>query len=142
MAKSPKRLLVVDDNVHDARFVTRALSQTDETLDIVHVIHADEAVARLEHDHFDCVLLDIKMPGVDGIELLARIRTNEGTSVMPVIVLTSSTNPGDVFRSYKAGANADAAKPSSLSGYRQFAGAFVRFWIDNTLPPRGIVLHQ
>ncbi len=142
MAKSPKRLLVVEDNAHDARFVTRALSQTDETLDIVHVVHADEAVERLEREHFDYVLLDIKMPGIDGMELLRRIRGNEGTSVLPVIVLTSSTNPSDVVRSYKAGANAYAAKPSSLSGYRQFAEAFVRFWIENTLPPDGSMLHQ
>lgn len=142
MAQSPKRLLVVEDDVHDARFVTRALSQTDGSLDIVHVIHADEAVARLSREHFDYVLLDIKMPGVDGMELLERIRSNEGTSVVPVIVLTSSTNPSDVIRSYKAGANAYAAKPSSLSGYRQFAEAFVRFWIENTLPPGGAMLHQ
>lgn len=142
MAKSPKRLLVVEDDVHDARFVTRALSQTDQTLDIVHVIHADEAVARLLREHFDYVLLDIKMPGVDGMELLERIRSNEGTSVVPVIVLTSSTNPSDVVRSYRAGANAYAAKPSSLSGYRQFAEAFVRFWIENTLPPGGAITHR
>ncbi|WP_112805007.1 response regulator [Ensifer sp.] len=142
MAKSPKRLLVVEDDVHDARFVTRALSQTDDTLDVVHVIHADEAVLRMQREHFDYVLLDIKMPGIDGMELLRRIRSNEGTAVVPVIVLTSSTNPSDVVRSYKAGANAYAAKPSSLSGYRQFAEAFVRFWIDNTLPPGGAMLHQ
>ncbi|MGF6175710.1 response regulator [Ensifer sp. 4252] len=142
MAKSPKRLLVVEDNVHDARFVTRALSQTDGTLDIVHVTHADEAVILLEREHFDYVLLDIKMPGVDGMELLKRIRSNEGTSVVPVIVLTSSTNPSDVARSYKAGANAYTAKPSSLSGYRQFAEAFVRFWVENTLPPSGAAHHQ
>lgn len=131
-----KRLLVVDDDIIDARFVVRAFSEIGGALEIVHVDDADTASVRLTDESFDYVLLDINMPGVSGMELLKRIRKNDRTAILPVIMLTSSLNPKDVYSSYACGANAYALKPSSVSGYRNFAEGFTRFWVDVAIPPR------
>ena len=87
----------------------------------------------MSHEAFDYILMDINMPGTDGIDLLRRIRTDKRTADVPVIMLTSSTNPRDVQRSYSSGANAYTVKPSSLRGYRDFAEDFARFWVDHVI---------
>ncbi|WP_175552094.1 response regulator [Pararhizobium antarcticum] len=130
-----KKLLVVDDDVIDARFVVRAFSEVGGRLEIIHVDDADIASLRLTDEAFDYVLLDINMPGISGMELLKRIRKNEKTAILPVIMLTSSMNPRDVSISYACGANAYALKPSSVSGYRTFAEGFTRFWVDVAITP-------
>src|SRR5215217_7258829 len=101
-----KRLLVVEDDMVDARFVIRAFSDVGGGLEITHVTDADSATISLSDGQFDYVLLDINIPGTDGMELLRRIRGNERTAVLPVIMLTSSMNPRDIYQSYAFGANA------------------------------------
>ncbi|MBP1856938.1 response regulator [Rhizobium herbae] len=130
-----KKLLVVDDDLIDAHFVMRAFSDLGGELEITHVTDGDVAARRLSREPFDYVLLDINMPGTNGMELLKRIRTNEKTAVLPVIMLTSSMNPSDVYTSYACGANAYTLKPSSVSGYRTFAEGFTRFWVDVAVHP-------
>lgn len=128
-------MLVVDDDPIDARFVTRAFSDVGDFLEITHVTDCDAAERSLSRETFDYVLLDINIPGVSGMELLRRIRTDEKLAVLPVIMLTSSMNPADVYASYASGANAYTLKPSSISGYRRFAEGFTRFWIDVAIVP-------
>ncbi|MDQ0320437.1 DNA-binding response OmpR family regulator [Pararhizobium capsulatum DSM 1112] len=135
MATGVKRLLVVEDDMVDARFVIRAFTDIGTGLEIIHVTDADNATISLSDGQFDYVLLDINIPGTDGMELLRQIRNNEKTAVLPVIMLTSSMNPRDVYRSYASGANAYAIKPSSISGYREFAEGFSRFWLDVAVHP-------
>ena len=138
MTSTPKRLLLVEDDAHDARFVTRAFAQIDKSIELVLVTDADEAVEQLSSGHFDYMLMDIKLPGSDGIELLRRVRKSRATALIPIIVLTSSINPADVLHCYGAGANAYAAKPSSVIEYRRFAEAFIRFWVESTILPPGM----
>lgn len=135
MGNRVKKLLVIDDDLIDAHFVMRAFSDVSGDLEIIHVLDADVAALRLSREHFDYVLLDINMPGTTGVELLRRIRTNEKTATLPVIMLTSSMKQADVHASYAHGANAYAIKPSSVSGYRTFAEGFTRFWVDVAVSP-------
>ena len=135
MGDTPKKLIVVDDDAVDARFVLRAFSDTGSSLAITHVMDADTASDRLEKEMFDYVLLDINMPGTNGVDLLRRLRSEARTAVIPVIMLSSSSNAADISRAYKNGANAYAVKPSSLSGYREFAEGFTRFWVDVAVTP-------
>lgn len=128
-------MLVVDDDLIDAHFVIRAFSDLGGNVEITHVTDADVAARRLLGELFDYVLLDINMPGTNGMELLKRIRMDEKTAVLPVIMLTSSMNPTDVYTSYACGANAYTLKPSSVSGYRTFAEGFTRFWVDVVVHP-------
>jgi CheY-like chemotaxis protein len=132
-----KKLLMVDDDVIDAHFVMRAFSAVGGGLQITHVTDGDVAARRLSSEPFDYVLLDINMPGTNGMDLLRRIRTDEKTAIVPVIMLTSSANPSDVHTSYACGANAYAVKPSSVNGYRRFAEGFTRFWVDVAVQPQG-----
>ncbi|WP_313528211.1 response regulator [Shinella sp.] len=135
MVSLARKLIVVDDDPVDVRFVMRAFSDAGSTIEITHVTDADMASDRLATEAFDYILLDINMPGTNGMELLKRLRGDARTAVTPVIMLSSSSNTADVNRAYENGANAYAVKPSTLSGYRDFAEGFTRFWVDVAVSP-------
>ncbi|WP_234185607.1 response regulator [Shinella sp. NM-101] len=135
MEGSARRLIVVDDDPVDVRFVMRAFSDAGSPLEITHAADAEVASDRLDAEAFDYILLDINMPGISGMELLKRLRGRARTAVTPVIMLSSSSNTADVSRAYENGANAYAVKPSTLSGYRAFAEGFTRFWVDVAVAP-------
>lgn len=135
MAVSPRKLIVVDDDPVDVRFVMRAFSDAGSSLEITHVADAEVASDRLDSEAFDYILLDINMPGTSGMDLLKRLRGRARTAVTPVIMLSSSSSTVDVNRAYENGANAYAVKPSTLSGYREFAEGFTRFWVDVAVSP-------
>ena len=135
MGNRVKKLLVVDDDLIDAHFVMRAFADVGGGVEIIHVMDSDVAAARLAGETFDYVLLDINMPGMNGIDLLRRIRTDTRTAILPVIMLTSSMNPSDVYTSYASGANAYTLKPSSIGDYKKFAEGFTRFWLDVSVHP-------
>jgi len=128
-------MIVVDDDPVDVRFVLRAFSDAGSTLDITHVSDAKAASDRLDAEVFDYILLDINMPGTSGVDLLKRLRSQPRTAVTPVIMLSSSSSMTDINRAYENGANAYAVKPSTLSGYREFAEGFTRFWVDVAVSP-------
>ena len=135
MAGSPRKLIVVDDDPVDVRFVMRAFSDAGSPIEITHVTDAEMASDRLAKEAFDYILLDINMPGTSGMDLLKRLRGRARTAVTPVIMLSSSSSTLDVNRAYENGANAYAVKPSTLSGYREFAEGFTRFWVDVAVSP-------
>ncbi|HEV7247764.1 MAG TPA: response regulator [Shinella sp.] len=135
MASSPRKLIVVDDDPVDVRFVMRAFSDAGSPIEITHVADAEVASDRLATEAFDYILLDINMPGTNGMDLLKRLRGRTRTAVTPVIMLSSSSNSADVNRAYENGANAYAVKPSTISGYRDFAEGFTRFWVDVAVSP-------
>lgn len=135
MAGSPRKLIVVDDDPVDVRFVLRAFSDAGSPIEITHVADAEIASDRLDAEAFDYILLDINMPGTSGMDLLKRLRGRARTAVTPVIMLSSSSSTVDVNRAYANGANAYAVKPSTLSGYREFAEGFTRFWVDVAVSP-------
>jgi DNA-binding response OmpR family regulator len=132
---SVRKLIVVDDDPVDVRFVMRAFSDAGNKVEITHVADAETASDRLATEAFDYILLDINMPGTSGVDLLKRLRGRTRTAVTPVIMLSSSSSTADVNRAYENGANAYAVKPSTLSGYRAFAEGFTRFWVDVAVGP-------
>lgn len=135
MGDLARKMIVVDDDPVDVRFVLRAFSDAGSTLDITHVSDAKAASDRLDAEVFDYILLDINMPGTSGVDLLKRLRSQPRTAVTPVIMLSSSSSMTDINRAYESGANAYAVKPSTLSGYREFAEGFTRFWVDVAVSP-------
>ena len=135
MEGSVRKLIVVDDDPVDVRFVMRAFSDAGNKVEITHVADAETASDRLATEAFDYILLDINMPGTSGVDLLKRLRGRTRTAVTPVIMLSSSSSTADVNRAYENGANAYAVKPSTLSGYRAFAEGFTRFWVDVAVGP-------
>jgi two-component system response regulator len=82
------------------------------------------------------VLLDLKLPKVDGLEVLRRIRADDRTKMLPVVVLTASREEEDVVRSYALGANAYVRKPVEFADFAEAARALGFFWLLlNETPP-------
>jgi len=82
------------------------------------------------------VLLDLKLPGKSGLEVLIWIRQNSQVQELPVMILTSSARPEDIHAAYRAGANAYLEKPSSASELLEMVKALATFWLrHNQLPP-------
>jgi two-component system, response regulator len=85
----------------------------------------------------DLVLLDLKMPGVDGFEVLRQIKTTTGLKRLPVIILTSSKEEGDRAMSYDNGANSYLVKPVSFEGFLDVVRTIGDYWLTlNMGPPR------
>jgi two-component system response regulator len=85
------------------------------------------------------VLLDIKLPKIDGLEVLRRIRSHERTKLLPVIVLTASKEDEDIVQSYALGANAYVRKPVEFAAFTQAAKTLGVFWLLlNELPSYGV----
>jgi two-component system response regulator len=85
------------------------------------------------------VLLDIKLPKIDGLEVLRRIRSHERTKLLPVIVLTASKEDEDICQSYALGANAYVRKPVEFAAFTQAAKTLGVFWLLlNELPSYGV----
>lgn len=128
-------LLLVEDNDLDARLLTMALQKACPELTVKRANDGEAGLAALETMKPDMVVLDVSMPGLDGIEVLDRIRQNQSTSSMPVIMCSNSDSPHDVLRSYQKHANSYVQKPDSRAGYDALATSLTRFWFDEAKLP-------
>jgi CheY-like chemotaxis protein len=135
----PNIILLVEDNATDEKLTLMAFRQSGVTNEIVVKRDGAEALAYLsltgDHGERDdavlpaVVLLDLKLPRVDGLEVLRRIRANERTKLLPVVVLTSSNEEEDVIQSYSLGANAYVRKPVDFAQFLVAAKALGLFWL-------------
>lgn len=127
MASEPKTILLVEDNADDEQLTLRAMRQS-EVPNIIRV--ARDGAEAIEHLYGsgakrvpDLVLLDLKLPKLSGLEVLKRIREEESTKAMPVVILTSSDEERDIVESYSLGANSYIRKPVDfdefIDGVRQ-----------------------
>jgi CheY-like chemotaxis protein len=136
-------ILLVDDNDDDAFFVERAFKSAGIPVHISRCIDGEEAINYLDgkppftkvsfHPRPDFVLLDLKLPVKDGLDVLAWIRSNEAYSNLIVAVLTSSANKRDIERAYKLNANAYLIKPGTLEGMVEMARAINFCWLQTCL---------
>jgi two-component system response regulator len=140
-----KMILLVEDNPDDEALTLRALKKNHignevfvvrdgaEALDF---LFCTEAYAdRDPHDMPQIILLDLKLPKVDGLEVLGRIRADERTRLLPVVILTSSNEEQDLLEGYKKGANSYIRKPVD---FNQFADAIRQlglYWLVLNEPP-------
>jgi len=139
------QILLVEDNPDDAELAIRALSEAGIANDI-HV--ADDGAKAL--DFLFCegaysdrnpmeppqvVLLDIKLPKIDGVEVLARIRADPRTRLLPVVLLTSSQEQSDIAKSYERGANAYIVKPIDFKQFSEAIKNIGYFWLVLNHPP-------
>jgi two-component system response regulator len=142
-----KMILIVEDNPDDEALTLRALKKNNigNRLTVVH--DGAEALDYLfctgsysERDPYDlpqAILLDLKLPKIDGLEVLKRIRAEPRTSLLPVIILTSSKEEQDLLQSYKNGANSYVRKPVDFNEFLEAARQIGLYWlILNEVPPR------
>lgn len=135
---SVNSFLLVEDNIDDVALLTRAFTQTGICNPMAHVtdgvLALDYLFARGSYvDREACalpavVLLDLKLPRLDGIEVLKAIRASSITRCVPVVVLTSSDEPSDLIASYRHQANSYVTKPVDYLEYLGVARQLGRYW--------------
>jgi len=111
---SARRILVVDDDPRLLHIVQMYLSI--EEFEVTTAPNGEEGLRQVEASNPDLVILDIMMPGMDGIEMCRRIRTNPATSTIPVLMFSALSGDEDVERARQAGANHLITKPFNLVG--------------------------
>jgi CheY-like chemotaxis protein len=139
------RILYAEDNPKDVELTLTALQECNLANE-VDVVHDGQAVLDYltfqgayhmrAREYPSLVLLDIKMPRVDGIEVLRRIKGNEKLKLIPVVMLTSSREERDLAESYKLGVNAYVVKPIEFGDFLRAVKELWVFWaVINEKPP-------
>jgi two-component system response regulator len=138
-------ILLVEDNPNDVELTLRAFNKSKVVNQIVVATDGEEALEYLfgtgRHAGRDTtlmpevVLLDLKLPKVDGLAVLRRMREDERTRRLPVVVLTSSNEERDVVSSYDLGANSFVRKPVDFAQFMEAARQLGLYWLVLNQPP-------
>ncbi|MBS1531019.1 MAG: response regulator [Bacteroidetes bacterium] len=139
MNDSKVEILLVEDNPHDAEMTIRALKRVNLANRLIHVKDGAEALDfifskgafadRNTAEKPKVILLDIKMPKVDGIEVLRQLKSNPNTRTIPVVIMTSSKEEQDVFTSYNLGVNSYVVKPVDFEGFAKAVSELGFYWL-------------
>jgi two-component system response regulator len=138
-----KPILLVEDNSDDEMLTLRALKKNNITNDVIVARDGVEALDYLfggggKNARPQIVLLDLNLPRVNGLDVLRRMRADDRTKLLPVVVLTSSKEEEDIARSYAIGANAYVRKPVEFSAFSDAVRTLGFFWLLlNEAPPDG-----
>lgn len=141
-----KPILLVEDNPHDLELTLIALERSQLANEVIVVrdgadaldyLHIRGAFAERDHGNPAVVLLDLKLPKVDGLEVLAEIRDNPALKSLPVVMLTSSREEQDLIRSYELGVNAYVVKPVDFQEFVRAISDLGIFWAVLNEPPPG-----
>lgn len=130
-----KPILLVDDNPDDVTFTLRAFKQNNISNEIVIAADGQQALEILLPENSArafqpaLVLLDLKLPKVDGLEVLRRIRADPRTRSLPIVVLTTSSEDADIASSYRLGANSFVRKPVVFSEFLTAANMLGMYWL-------------
>jgi two-component system response regulator len=141
-----KMILLVEDNPDDEALTLRALNKNRVANKIVVVRDGVEALEYLfasgayaERDPLELpqvILLDLKLPKIDGLEVLRRIRSDPRTRMLPVVILTSSREEQDLIQAYSGGANSYVRKPVDFNQFVDAIGQLGMYWLVlNEAPP-------
>lgn len=141
-----KTILLVEDNPDDEALTLRAMSKMSitnqvfvardgaEALDFMFATgkYSDRQINELPA----VILLDLKLPKVDGLEVLRRLRSAEQTRFVPVVILTNSNEEQDIINSYRLGANSYVRKPVDFQTFTNLVGQLGKYWLAiNETPP-------
>jgi two-component system response regulator len=131
-------ILLVEDNHHEAELTIRSLKKNNLANKLIHVDDGAEAVDFLfsqgkytenEIPMPKLILLDLKLPKIDGLEILKRLKADERTKIIPVVVLTSSKEEKDVIESYALGVNSYIVKPVNFESFATAVNEIGMYWM-------------
>lgn len=141
-----KSILLVEDNPDDEALTLRAMNKMSITNQIfvardgaeaLDFLFAKGAYSNRRADLPAVILLDLKLPKVDGLEVLRRLRSVESTRLIPVVVLTNSNEERDILTSYSLGANSYVRKPVDFQAFTSLVGQLGNYWLSvNETPPK------
>jgi CheY-like chemotaxis protein len=139
MIDSTKLILLVEDDPDHELLTIRALKKSQIANEVRVARDGEEAVDLLFGEkpvRPQVVLLDLKLPKIDGLEVLRRIRADNATKMLPVVVLTSSDEERDVVRSYQLGVNSYIRKPVNFNDFAEATRQLGMYWLVlNECPP-------
>lgn len=138
-------ILLVEDNPTDAELTMRALRKINLANSVTWVKDGQQALDFVYRrgtyggradDHPKLILLDLKLPKVDGVEVLRQLKSDEHTKTIPVVMLTSSAEESDIVRSYKLGVNSYIVKPVDFEQFGETVAKAGLYWmLMNRVPP-------
>lgn len=139
-------ILLIEDNMNDAELTIRALKKNNLANKLVHLKDGVEAIdfifaegsysGRKVENVPKVILLDLKMPRVNGIEVLKKIKTDERTKKIPVVILTSSKEDPDIQECYRLGVNSYVVKPVQFEQFVKSVSELGLYWMILNQPPR------
>lgn len=142
-----KNILLVEDNPQDEMLTMRALRRANliNQIDVVrdgqqaldYLFREGDFIGREDLNHPAMVLLDIGLPRLSGLEVLERLRSDDRTKFLPVIMLTSSDEEYDRLKSYENHANSFVRKPVDFSEFAETVGRVGVYWLATNEPPPG-----
>jgi two-component system response regulator len=138
-------IILVEDNADDADLTMRALRKNNLTSSLIHLQDGEEALdyifckgafsGRSPGDIPKLILLDLKMPKVDGIEVLRQLKSDVRTKVIPVVLLTSSNEDRDIVECYRLGVNSYIVKPVEFASFVKVVSDIGLYWLSmNQIP--------
>ena len=145
-------ILMVEDDPVDIQLAMRIMKEKVPALRVILAHSGSEALQMIYPDgdspdpallqNLNAILLDLHMPGIDGFEVLQRLKSRAETRSFPVVVLTSSREIKDIERSYKLGANSYVVKPIGMEDFERVVGEIVTYWLKtNETPATHIPVH-
>ena len=142
LPRSEFHILLIEDSRADAKIIERALREGDVAHRLTVIPdgkHALDYLFRLRDDAAstdrepDLILLDLNLPGMDGCQVLTRIKSDPFLRLIPVVILTTSDREEDIFQTYQAGANTYISKPDEYPRYRELVATLEHYWVDTAL---------
>jgi CheY-like chemotaxis protein len=132
-------ILFVEDNPHEAELTIRGLKKHNLANKLKHIDDGAEALdfifsrgiysSRENSPHPKLIILDLKLPKVDGLEILRQLKADKRTRIIPVVVLTSSQEEKDVIESYRLGVNSYIVKPVNFESFGQAVADLGLYWV-------------
>lgn len=145
MVKNDVEILLVEDNPNDVELTLHAFKRYNLVNQIYVVRDGAEALdylfaqgeyaGRDINHHPKVILLDLKLPKIDGLEVLQRIKADPRTKTIPVVVLTSSSEESDIVRSYNFGVNSYIRKPVDFDQFTESVRTLGMYWLLLNQPP-------
>jgi len=142
------RILLVEDSANDMALTSEALQESGLASELAWARDGQEALDYMYRRGAFCerpegnpavILLDLKMPRIDGLQVLAKLKSDEQLRAVPIVMLTSSAEESDVARSYGLGVNAYVVKPVAFSQFVSALRELGSFWAITNQPPPGTV---
>ena len=139
MGYQPIEILLIEDNADEAELTMRSLKKNKLVNHLKHIDDGEEAIdfifcegkyaGRDETVNPKLIILDLKLPKMDGLMVLKRLKENANTNSIPVVVLTSSQEDKDVLESYKLGANSYIVKPVNFDAFSKVVAGLGFYWM-------------